>query len=302
MVPGTAFAYVTLLTKTSYLPGVLVLHHGLRAVESKHPLVVMVTPSLPRSARDVLRKQGITLREVETLQPREGHATHLIFSNGSGFELVEFERIVLLDSDMIIRRNMDDLMELDLPKDEIAAVHVCACNPRKLAHYPSDWIPENCAHTAVTHPGALPPPATPETPRPYHQLNSGTVVLNPSKELLDAIVHFLQTSDKIATFSFPDQDLLTAFFEGKWRPISWYYNALRTLRFVHPQEWSDEEVRCLHYILPDKPWQSRVTPPDSPFATVNGWWWEQFDAMIVNLECTDSEGWKLMLANVDNVH
>jgi hypothetical protein len=72
MVSGTAFAYVTLLTKTSYLPGVLVLHHGLRVVESKHPLVVMVTPSLPRSARDVLRKQGITLREVEMLQPREG--------------------------------------------------------------------------------------------------------------------------------------------------------------------------------------------------------------------------------------
>jgi hypothetical protein len=40
---------------------------------------------------------------------------------------------------MIIRRNMDELMELDLPEDEIAAVHVCACNPRKLAHYPPDW-------------------------------------------------------------------------------------------------------------------------------------------------------------------
>lgn len=72
MVSGTSFAYVTLLTRISYLPGVLVLHHGLRAVESKYPLVVMVTPSLPRSARDVLRKQGIKLREVEMLQPEEG--------------------------------------------------------------------------------------------------------------------------------------------------------------------------------------------------------------------------------------
>ena len=26
-----------------------------------------------------------------------------------------------------------------LPDDWIAAAHVCACNPRKLPHYPSDW-------------------------------------------------------------------------------------------------------------------------------------------------------------------
>jgi len=44
-----------------------------------------------------------------------------------------------LDSDMIVMRNMDELMGLDLPPDWIAAVHVCACNPRKLAHYPEDW-------------------------------------------------------------------------------------------------------------------------------------------------------------------
>lgn len=40
---------------------------------------------------------------------------------------------------MIIRRNMDELMDLDLPSGWIAAAHACACNPRKLAHYPEDW-------------------------------------------------------------------------------------------------------------------------------------------------------------------
>jgi lipopolysaccharide biosynthesis glycosyltransferase len=45
----------------------------------------------------------------------------------------------MLDSDMIVMRNMDELMELDLPEEWIAAVHVCACNPRGLAHYPKDW-------------------------------------------------------------------------------------------------------------------------------------------------------------------
>ena len=49
------------------------------------------------------------------------------------------QRIVLLDSDMIVMRNMDELMDLALPSDWIAAAHACACNPRKLAHYPPDW-------------------------------------------------------------------------------------------------------------------------------------------------------------------
>lgn len=65
-------AYVTLLTKTSYLPGTLVLDYGLRAVDSKYPLVVMITPSLPEEARTVLEKRGIKTREVQTLQPEEG--------------------------------------------------------------------------------------------------------------------------------------------------------------------------------------------------------------------------------------
>lgn len=40
---------------------------------------------------------------------------------------------------MVVKRNMDELMEMDLPEGYIAACHVCACNPRKLKHYPEEW-------------------------------------------------------------------------------------------------------------------------------------------------------------------
>lgn len=57
----------------------------------------------------------------------------------------------MLDADMVVRKNMDELMdEKTLPylnpnvespplSNWIAASHACACNPRKLAHYPVDW-------------------------------------------------------------------------------------------------------------------------------------------------------------------
>ena len=40
---------------------------------------------------------------------------------------------------MIILRNMDELMDLEVAKDQIAAAHVCACNPLRLEHYPPYW-------------------------------------------------------------------------------------------------------------------------------------------------------------------
>lgn len=63
------------------------------------------------------------------------------------FGLVQYERIVLLDADMLVIKNMDELMELELDEvgDEsganrvFAASYACLCNPLKRAHYPEDW-------------------------------------------------------------------------------------------------------------------------------------------------------------------
>jgi hypothetical protein len=67
-------AYVTLLTKDSYLPGVLVLERSLKSVQTRYPLVVLVTPSLPQSTRDALSRRKIQIREIQPLKPENGPA------------------------------------------------------------------------------------------------------------------------------------------------------------------------------------------------------------------------------------
>jgi|SRR6266850_1383483 len=68
-------AYVTLLTKNSYLPGALTLEQSLKSVQSRYPLVVLVTPALPQRTRDALTRCGILFREIRPLQPDVGHVT-----------------------------------------------------------------------------------------------------------------------------------------------------------------------------------------------------------------------------------
>jgi len=113
------------------------------------------------------------------------------------------------------------------------------------------------------------------------------------------ISHYLATSELVPTFSFPDQDLLAAYFNGKWKPLSWCYNALKTLRVIHKPLWRDDEIRCLHYILHDKPWHQRKLEGD--YAELNEWWWDRFDKLGEEMKRGDSlaqEDWKLIEANV----
>ena len=67
-----AAAYVTLLSNVSYLPATLVLEQSIRAVNSSYPLIVMATTSLAGSAKQVLKKRGVQIVDVDSLQPEPG--------------------------------------------------------------------------------------------------------------------------------------------------------------------------------------------------------------------------------------
>ncbi|KAJ8508790.1 hypothetical protein ONZ45_g8974 [Pleurotus djamor] len=261
-------AWASLLTPRDavYIAGILVLKQCLDDVKSQYPLVVMVTPDVPSETRSLLSRRGLVLTQIDYLQP-SGDATankvDIRFADTwtklRAFDLFDYEvkilrgffRVVLLDSDMIIKRNMDELMTLDIPSGWIAAGHACACNPRKFAHYPKDWIPENCGFTPVKSPTSPPPEITADSPRPHGLLNSGLVVLNPSPEISQGLSHYLATSPDVPTFSFPDQDLLAAYFKGKWKPLNWYYNALKTLRAKGTAKPS-VATQCLDNVDPTK--------------------------------------------------
>lgn len=84
----------------------------------------------------------------------------------------------------------------------------------------------------------------------------------------------MKNPSAVENYQFPDQDLLADVFEGRWVPLPYVYNALKTLRWkeVHDLIWRDQEVKNVHYILSPKPWDEKAGD-EKPGDETHKWWW-----------------------------
>ena len=126
----------------------LTLQHSLRAV-SRYPLLALTTKGVSKSAIDVIQSTGIVHTPIKNLSPTDDLKPELVPENARyeevwsklrvfGFE--DYERVILIDSDMLFLQTMDHLFDLELPaRDWVAAVPACTCNPTKMDDYPEDW-------------------------------------------------------------------------------------------------------------------------------------------------------------------
>jgi len=111
-------AYVTTLCNgDGYLPGIEALGKSLDRSEAKHPKLVLVTPDVPDTARRQLLSEGWLLRDIESIQ-NPNTATQQLYARFANtftklrvFGLEEIEKLVFLDADTIVLRNIDDLFE-----------------------------------------------------------------------------------------------------------------------------------------------------------------------------------------------
>ncbi|RDA86803.1 hypothetical protein CP532_6382 [Ophiocordyceps camponoti-leonardi (nom. inval.)] len=269
--------WTSLITNLDYLPGLLTLSHSLRhRASTAYPLVALYTDSFPPRGLSALHARGIPYKRIPYLLPTSSSRDYSedprfydCWSKLAPFSLTEFDRVVQLDSDMLVLKNMDELMTLTLddPNDDaekgegkqgtrvFAAGHACVCNPLHKNHYPKNWLPQNCAFTSQH--------STPETAQttapdpsvgPLGFMNGGLQVVNPSMRLYDQIVAHMEAD--AANMDFADQSLLSDLYRGRWLPLPYVYNALKTMRWpgVHDAIWRDDRVKNVHYILSPKPW------------------------------------------------
>ncbi|KGT93022.1 glycosyl transferase [Erwinia typographi] len=266
-------AWTTLLTQPGYLAGVQTLKKSLTQAGSAYPLVVMVTQNIDAKTRLTLEKEGCLLRDVQPISPnrtlKHNYANARfaeVWTKLAVWKLIEFERVVFLDADMLVTQNMDELFDLALEDQEIAACHACRCNPNKIPSYPKSWRPENCFYSycrGLQH--------SEELEQVDNYLNGGFLVLRPDEAVFGEMVQQLSELEDLSRYLFAEQDFLNDFFHQRWKPLPYIYNALKTLPFQHAAMWEIDEVKNLHFII-DKPWEKPLDPNDRYYALNKMWW------------------------------
>lgn len=109
-------AYVTMISGgDAYVPGIEALGRSLVESGSTELRVAMITSDVPPEALRRLVRAGWELREVAPIANPHPEGALLFRRFGASFtklrvfDLTEFERVVFLDADTIVLRNIDDL-------------------------------------------------------------------------------------------------------------------------------------------------------------------------------------------------
>jgi inositol 3-alpha-galactosyltransferase len=298
-------AYVTLLTRPSYLGGAILLAYTLNKHSPHTPLIITYTPeTLPESSvqafRDEAKHTNIILHPVEHLRlPEDGTEHGMVaerfidtWTKLRVFDLHEmeqkFERLCWLDADMMIFSNPSPLI-FNAKNDEyldgedgmrMMAVHTCVCNLDHDSWAPESWNPGNCAMAKLTSSDQL--AKVEPVPETLSNFNSGTFLYKPSPALSKFVLKKFEDlgNAKLRAMKFPDQDFLNEAFDGRWSTLSWKTNALKTWRYWHTNIWRDDQVAVLHYIV-DKPWAARVKPDGTAGylgkdGETHKWWWDEY--------------------------
>jgi alpha-N-acetylglucosamine transferase len=115
-------AYVTVLSTDNYLPGALALNESLRQCKSKYSLYVLVGSKVSSTVQDMLAKANISTIQLPSVDIPEqirlanvasDHHQHWlgVFEKLFVFSLPQFDKVVFLDSDMLVIKNIDELFE-----------------------------------------------------------------------------------------------------------------------------------------------------------------------------------------------
>lgn len=269
------YAFVTfLMLNDSYLPAVLLLAHGLRRQKTEADLICMVTEEISRPARQALGHLYDKVIEVEKIyvpHARVGKRPYLpyVFTRlhalrlGSDGDLGHsYDKIVLLDADLLPLRHYDHLFTLPTPAGTI--------NERKT--HVMEWgddgnfiIPDSVAqdgtwnwhqiYASSPHGKPIPREITDRVADDPSNMGviSSLLVLEPSLAEFQAIMQAIQspTVQPLVTdaFDWPEMQYLTLRYSGQWTNVD--------LRFHSLNGYPNLDVLYGIHYTGFKPWQFR---------------------------------------------
>ena len=245
--PCRKFAFVTVLwapesgNPEEYIVNALSLGCSLRKTSTKHDLVLLATPDLLsyESARalstfwDVRQQDHAEVPLEMRCAPRFRH----VFTKLSVMKLTDYDKVLMLDADMLVIRNVDELFGFPAPAGFMRGT--------------DDYRPSEIR---------LPETIRPIDGRVVGGINAGVVLLEPVEGEYERMFGDLQSPAMrrdLKNSRGPEQDFLTLFYKSSWSGLHPKYNYQLHQILLNP--WGErmrigwDDISILHFSAELKP-------------------------------------------------
>lgn len=226
------YSYVTVLSTESYLLGALCMYKSLKNSNTKIALTVVVTDNISNDIIKILENEKINVVKkpkikITNIADEQNKDSKFMYWNNTFdklhiFELTQFEKIVYIDSDMLILNNIDELFK----RENLSAVVAGNFYPGN-----EEWV----------------------------KLNSGLMVIEPKIGMLDEFMKILN-SEILKGKIIGDQNIIQEYVP-EWENmenlhLDHKYNIFfQYLEFyVDKFKKSLDNISIVHFISKDKPW------------------------------------------------
>lgn len=248
-VPQESIVYCTMVLNDEYLPGAKVVSSQLRRIDPSHKIVCLATKG--------------TLSES------------VIFELGHYFDRIWFV-------DTIDSGDSEQLKLLNRPELRFATtkLHLWDLPYSRVIYLDADTLPllylNDLLNNELEGPQAV--LASPDCGWP-DLFNSGVLSLNPDKTVFNRLLQRISYS-----IDGSDQGVLNQ--ELTWQRVPFLYNVTvnTTYEYLPAYQRFKDEVKVLHFIGPNKPWQlDRSSSPEIAK------WWKVYDTLKSTYQPSDSK-------------
>ncbi|HNT76612.1 MAG TPA: glycosyltransferase [Anaerolineae bacterium] len=267
------FAFVTfLMLNDSYLPGALLLAYALRRQKTRADLVCLITPEITPAARQALAQLYSRVIEVERLfvprkRRQERQDLPFVFTRIHALRLgadgdlgCRYDKLVLLDADVLPLRHYDHLFTLDTPagivNESRAAVMEYDAEGRYIlpasVAVDGTWKWHRLYEGVCPHGRPIPAALTDRvrTDPTNMGINSSLFVLTPSMAEFAAIQENVRRPEVVELvsdqFHWPEMQYLTLRWSGQWTSVD--------LRFSGFSGYPDMQTLFGSHYAGIKPW------------------------------------------------
>lgn len=226
-------SYVTIISTDSYLIGALALYKSLKRVKSKYPLTILLSKNIDSKIENILQQKDINyIRLTDSIEVTKNNKDPEYFHWSNTFDklfifrLIQFKKIVFLDSDMMIVNNIDHLFEM-----------------KHMSAVVSDRINDaTCC-----------------------ELNSGLMVIDPKIEMFSQMRGLIQDI-LVKNKNFGDQDIIRLYFHDWKNckelelddGYNMYYSDINTFIQQGYNLTGSKKIYVIHFVGAKKPWNYSI--------------------------------------------